>query len=280
MDIMTRIITFFLGLPTLLLSLSVQNSMADQLPLWEAKIGIGVLNAPIYRGAKDRVTLGAPYPYVIYRGERFSIDERGMHSWLFKSDRAKLDISFAGGLPVPRDGDGPRAGMPKLDTTVEIGPEFQYRLWRKSDHQQLWLRIPVRAVVSLGDKVKHRGWTFAPFLDYRLNFGKNKKWKLKFGFGPQYANANYHDYYYGVDSRYVTPERPAYEGKSGYSGFRFTTRLSRSFGSYWLGIVIRQDTLKDAVFTDSPLVETDSYSIFAIAMSWTFLKSKTYVDHD
>lgn len=53
-------------------------------------------------------------PYLIYRGERFKLDDRGMRGRIFQTDRAKLDLSLAGGVPVPRAADGVRAGMPGL----------------------------------------------------------------------------------------------------------------------------------------------------------------------
>ncbi|MFZ5595103.1 MAG: MipA/OmpV family protein [Pseudomonadota bacterium] len=92
-----------------------------KLPLWELGAGVVGLNLPYYRGSDEEVSYFVPYPYLIYRGARLKVDEvEGARSRVFQSDRTKLDISLAGGVPVPRDA-GVRAGMPGLDPTVGWG---------------------------------------------------------------------------------------------------------------------------------------------------------------
>jgi hypothetical protein len=43
-------------------------------------------------------------------------------------------------------------------------------------------------------------------------------WDLNLGIGPIFADASYHDHFYGVASEFAAPQRPAYDGEGGYSG--------------------------------------------------------------
>jgi len=56
--------------------------------------------------------------------------------------------------------------------------------------------------------------------------------------------------------------------------------LSKRFTDMWVGASVREETLHDAVFADSPLVARDHYFSAGIAISWIFARSDTLVDVD
>jgi len=249
---------------------------AQELPLWEFGLGAGALRAPDYRGAADRTTYIAPIPYLIYRGRRVQVDREGVHGDLYRAGRVKLDWSAAAGLPAKSRADGPRAGMPDLDPTGEIGPSLEIRLHRDATADREWsLRLPLRAVVATDlRRAEGAGWVFAPnvHLDMqRLGAG----WQGSLAFGPMYASEAYHDYYYEVVPAFATATRPAYDAKSGYSGSRVTLTLTRRFDGFWVGVFARYDTLAGAAFADSPLVQKKESFMVGVGVAWVFARSDT-----
>jgi outer membrane protein len=256
---------------------------AFHLPLWELGAGIGVLNAPYYRGSKTEASIVLPVPYAIYRGDIFKVDrEEGVRGMLFQSERVNVDLSFAGNIPVPDTEDSARTGMPSLDALLEFGPELEINLWRSEKrNQNIWFKIPYRLVFSIGDPLmEYQGWTLSPYINYKINVRQSDAlMRYSISLGPIFADSKYHDYFYQVSPEYVTPERQAYQASSGYSGSRITVSISRNSKKYFAGIFARYDNLDNAVFVDSPLVETNDYFIFGVAFAWIFVNSETRVPH-
>ena len=242
---------------------------AQSLPRWEVGIGVSVLSLPYYRGAASGRSYVLPFPYVKYRGEHLRVDEEGIRSYLFRSDRVKLNFSLAGGVPVPSDGNSIRHDMPRLDPTVEIGPSLEILLSKPAEsNRSLWLKIPVRAALSVGwGNIDHQGWVLAPYIEYVVRQGNpSAPWIIDLSAGPQFADRAYHDYFYEVPTAYATASRPEYHPDAGYSGSRMTLSLQKRWGDYWLGAFIRYDTLQGAVFSDSPLVEQRHYLALGAAV--------------
>lgn len=263
---------------SLLLCLLSMAASAQERPLWELGMGVATLNLPYYRGADATKSYALPYPYLIYRGEYLNVDRDGVRGWLFRSDNLNLDLSLAGGVPVPSDRNGPRSGMPDLDPTVEFGPSLEYRLWHSEDRRyNAWLRLPLRGAFAIGNSINHEGWLFAPYFEViRHDFGRSG-WMNSLSFGPLFADAAYHDYFYGVAPQYASADRPVYEGRGGYNGSRLTLMSGKTFNQLWLMAFLRLDSLNGAAFADSPLVATRRYHIAGVALTWIFSRSETLV---
>ena len=260
-----------------------QISHAYHLPLWELGLGAGMLNAPHYRGSKTQANIFLPVPYAIYRGDIFRVDrEEGVRGMLYQSKHLNLDLSFAGNIPVPDAEDSARAGMPGLDLLVEAGPEMEISLWHSETRDQnLWFKIPYRFVFSVGDPfLQYQGWTLSPYINYKINVRQSSAlMRYSVSVGPIFAGSKYHNYFYEVNPEYVTPERQVYHADSGYSGSRITVSIARNARKYFIGVFARYDNLDNAVFADSPLVQTTDYFIFGIAFAWVFTTSDTKVHH-
>lgn len=257
--------------------------LSQQLPLWELGVGFGALHLPYYRGSDTTTNFVIPFPYLVYRGDRFNIDESGVHQRLFKSDNVKLELSLAGGVPVASgDTKSVRNGMPDLDPTVEIGPSLEIRLWENNINQRsLMLNLPLRATASVStSKIDHQGYSFSPYLEYVLRSRTPGSWKVGLAFGPLYADEEYHNYFYEVEPEFATPSRPEYHSEGGYSGSRITLTVQKNIADVWLGAFLRYDSLREAAFQDSPLVTSDYYHAFGFAVTWVFAKSKTLVKVD
>lgn len=265
-----------LRLGTLLLLTS--SSLAQERPLWELGAGVVTLNLPYYRGSAVERSYAIPYPYLVYRGEYLNVDKDGMRGWLYRSEKLNLDLSLAAGVPVPSIQNGPRAGMPDLDLTIEFGPSIEYHLWHSEDHRRnAWLRLPLRSAFAINNSLPHQGWVFAPYVELsRQDFGR-RGWTNRLAFGPLFADTAYHDYFYSVAPQYATASRPAYKAHGGYSGSRITLLSSKTFDQLGLSAFLRFDTLKGATFVDSPLVERRHYRIVGVALTWIFARSETFV---
>ncbi len=255
-------------------------SSAQQRPRWELGIGVAAFQLPYYRGSKVSRAYALPFPYIVYRGEHFKIDDEEISGEMYKSEKVVLDLSLGGGVPVPKVDEGPRQGMPGLDVTFEIGPSPEFRLWqgRQNKNKNIWLHLPVRAAFSIGsDGINHQGWVFSPFIEYTKKKFNASDLEHFIAFGPLFANDRYHDYFYGVDPIYATSTRPAYQGRGGYSGSRITLRTEKRYENMALSVFLRLDTLNNAVFLDSPLVETKDYYMLGFTVSWIFNRSDELV---
>lgn len=265
----------------LLLALFSPPTQAGQFPLWEAGAGVAAINFPDYRGSNERQSYLLPIPYLIYRGDFLKMEDQRVRGLFYRSDRAEIDVSINGSVPVKSKDNEARRGMPDLDPTLEIGPSLNFFLHRSSDKKaKLDLRLPLRAVIATDfSHVSDVGWIFQPNLnlDIKDPLGYNG-WKLGLLAGPVFADRRYHQYIYGVDAAFATADRPAYTARGGYAGSQFVAALSKRYPSYWVGSFVKWDTLKGAVFEDSPLVKTKQYFTAGIAVSWIVGRSKTMVE--
>lgn len=256
---------------------------SQHLPRWELGAGLGYLHAPHYRGSRESENYFLPFPYMVYRGEKIKADRDGIRGKLAQWGNTHVNLSFAGNIPVSKS-SGARQGMPGLDLVLELGPSVNIDLWSRN-HQKLerkfLLKMPLRSVVSIGDPVMdYQGVVFSPYFQLQNKFRyPTSVWRFNISAGPIFADERYHDYFYQVESKYVTAQRSEYDAKGGYSGSRLTLSFTRNAKNIYLGSFVRYDYLKSATFLDSPLVETDRYLVFGIAISWIMTRSTELAPH-
>ena len=246
-------------------------------PLWELGVGIGGLRLPHYRGSDQSHTRVLPLPYVVYRGEVFKADRGGARAVLLKTDRVDFDLSIAASPPTNSRDNRARAGMDSLSPTVEIGPNLNYTLARGAAWK-VDLRVPLRAAVTVSSHPRSIGWVAAPnvTLDLRLDDG----WQLGLLAGPEYASRRFNGYYYDVPAAQATAARPAYEAPGGAAGGRLLAALSRRHDNGFAGVFVRYDTVRGAVFENSPLVRRRDNLSFGVAFSWVLAASGRRVATD
>lgn len=142
------------------------NSQAEELPLWELGLGLGALHQPYYVGTKQNRTFAFPVPVPIYRGKVLKSDDEGMRAELLNNDRYKLDLSLDFNLAIDSDDVDLRAGMPDVDSRLQVGPSLAVKL-AEGEHDQWLLNLPLRASIGVGSNgVDESGVTFAPNLTY------------------------------------------------------------------------------------------------------------------
>lgn len=259
--------------------LACRPAAGAELPLWEAGLGAGVFHFPDYRGSDEQRGYLLPVPIVVYRGEHFKADRRGIRSELFQSERVKFNISFGASLPVNSSRNAARAGMPDLEPSVEAGPSLEFALWRSAGGDLLELRVPMRAAVTLESPPQGIGWVATPNINLDLRGrGRLRGWNFGLLAGPVYGSRRQHEYFYSVAPEFATPERPAYAAPGGYGGLQFIAATSRRFEGYWVGAFLRADSLRGAVFEASPLVRKDTYVAAGVAIAWVIGRSSERVE--
>ena len=253
---------------------------AKQKPLWEAGLGVGAVTFPDYRGSDRKQTYVLPMPYFVYRGEFLKADRNRLRGRFFDSDRVELNVTMNASAPVDSKDNATRRGMPDLKPTVEIGPSLDLTLWRSGNQRaKLDLRLPLVTGVTIEGSPQSTGWQFSPRVNLDLQDPAGMRgWNLGLVAGPLFGDRRQHQYFYSVAQPYATPERSPYPARPGYAGVQFLVALSKRFPSYWVGGFLRYDTLRGAVFGDSPLVRRNSYLAGGIAMAWIIGESSRMVD--
>ncbi|RJG07659.1 MipA/OmpV family protein [Noviherbaspirillum cavernae] len=262
--------------------LTLPAAHAEQLPLWEAGLGVATISLPNYRGADESGTYVLPAPYFVYRGDFFKADRDGIRSVFFESERVEVNISLNATLPVDSKDNPARRGMSDLKPTIELGPTASFTLWRTpGDKVKLDLRTPVRAAITIESSPKTIGWVFSPNLNLDIKDPAGLAgWNLGMLAGPLFQSRKYNDYFYSVGAADATAARPAYSAPGGYAGSQFTMAMSKRFPRYWVGGFLRYDTLGGAAFEDSSLVRKRSAVSAGVAVAWVFGESSTRVEAD
>lgn len=248
---------------------------SDQ-PLWELGLGAAALTLPHYRGSDQSHNWLLPVPFAVYRGEIFRATRDGARAVLLETARFDFDVSVAATPPTRSSDNQARSGMPDLDATGEIGPNLNVTLARGAGWE-VQLRLPVRAVVTLGSDVRGIGWTVSPMLNLDL---EPQDWNVGIQGGPVAASRAYHAHFYDVDPAYATAGRPAYSAPGGSAGWTFTAGASRRYGELWVGGFVRAENLSGASFVASPLVRRRDNLAFGLALSWVLVTSEQRVADD
>lgn len=251
---------------------------AEEKPLWEVAVGAGTINQPYYVGSKETRTVNFPVLYPIYRGDLFKADDKGIRAELLNNSRYKLDISSDFNFAVDSDNIEARQGMDDIGNLLQLGPSLQTTLKKDNSH---WLRFNFSgrlASTFTENSFRYSGYTITPQFSYRYSFNiLENPWRALIAANVEYGSAEYHDIYYGVDEEFATADRPAYKTTSGYSGYGLTTSLSHRSNRQLLVFFARYKNISDAVYFDSPLVETDESLSVGMLYSYFLFKSKTLI---
>ena len=255
------------------------SAAAQEKPLWEIGLGVSALQLPAYRGASETRTDVLPIPYLVYRGDQFKVEKGGVRGVLFDSERLEVNISLAASPPVNSRDVKVRDGMPDLNSSLELGPSVDIKLWHSSGQDaKLKLFLPVRAAMTLERDPKFIGWQVTPRLNLDVTnpFG-HKGWTLAVVGGPVFGSREQHDYFYSVAPQYAAASRAAYDAKAGYAGMQVLSALWKRFPSFWMGGFLRYDDVGGAVFENSPLVTQKSGFSGGVAMTWLLGQSSKMV---
>jgi len=249
-------------------------AQAETLPKLELGLGVASQYLRDYRGSTESQVQMLPIPFLVYRGEIFQADRDEVRGRFIRGINWELNASAEAALNGGSPDNKKREGMPELNSAFEVGPSLNFNLSGKNFAEGWSLRLPFRAVFAVDLKsVEPIGFNANPKFTYRkpdLFWG----WNGKLDLGLLWATRDYHDYYYSVDTHYVTDDRPFYLASDGYSGSYTKFSLKQRFGQWWVGWNLRYDYLGGTTFEDSPLMETEHYFSTALAFGCYFWRSK------
>lgn len=256
----------------------------DMRPVWEVGVLAAAFNSPEYPAAGQNQTNAIPAPYFIYRGETLRIGD-GSIARAVAIDKSwyELDLSLAGSFNANSEDNEARAGMPDLDFIFELGPQLRLRLSKFEFEQhgkgELFLNLQVRAAFSTDfSGIDKRGYVLQPVLSYRQRGLLSEKTALSVSLSPTWATEKLQDYFYQVNSNFVTDQRQAYDAKSGYLGTDLSVGLSFNTTEYIRIFTFARVSLHlGAVNTESPLFKDKSTYAFGVGMVWRLRESEERV---
>jgi outer membrane scaffolding protein for murein synthesis (MipA/OmpV family) len=256
----------------------------DMRTVWEVGVFAAAFSSPEYPAAGQRQTNVIPAPYFIYRGETLRIGD-GSIARAVAIDKSwyELDLSLAGSFNANSEDNEARVGMPDLDFIFELGPQLSVRLSKFEFEQhgkaELFLNLQARAAFSTDfSGFNKRGYVFQPEFSYRQRGWLSEKTALSVRVSPTWATEKLHDYFYQVDSDFVTETRSAYDAKSGYLGTDLSVGLSfNATEDIRIFTFARASLHSGAANEDSPLfMEKSTYS-YGVGMVWRLWESEERV---
>ncbi len=122
--------------------------------------------------------------------------------------------------------------------------------------------------------ITYQGLVFAPSMSVRYYFDDSKFNSLILSLTRSYTTHQIQEYYYQVERKDVTPERPLYDARSGYMGS--SAGLAYIYEKEHLGIYsgISMNSYVGAANAGSPLHKADyTYAAF-LGVSYLFYQSE------
>jgi outer membrane scaffolding protein for murein synthesis (MipA/OmpV family) len=268
-------------------NLAAQQEIAledDMRPVWEVGVFAAAFNSPEYPAAGQNQSNVIPSPYFIYRGETLRIGE-GSIARAVAIDKSwyELDLSLAGSFNANSEDNEARAGMPDLDFIFEFGPQLKLRLAKFEFEQhgkgELFLNLQARAAFSTDfSGLDKRGYVFQPVFSYRQRGWLSEKTALSISLSPTWATEKLHDYFYQVDSDFITDQRSAYDAKGGYLGTDLSVGLSfNATKDIRIFTFARASVHSGAENQESPLFKEKSTYAYGIGMVWRLWESEQKV---
>ncbi len=251
------------------------HAQQQTLPKWEIGLGPGLVSYPDYPGSKEQNNLIVPFPYITYRSDAFTIDQREIKKPLYEYRNLEFDLSVSGTIPVSSKDNKAREGMDDLDGSIGIGPVVKARLYR-NDLNEFKFEWPVRWVLASDfQSIHEEGFFSSPgfYYYFRQGFSARERLKITLGARADFATARNNNYFYGVDDDEATAVRPAYKSTGGFAGLAYVFSLNWHVNDFWLGGFYRLRDLSGSVYENSPLMETTRSETFGFAITWNFYQS-------
>ncbi len=256
------------------LALVTSGSVYAEKSQWELGIGLAVLDIPFYPGSSQSKTYVVPVPHVLFRSEKFEVDN-GLQATFLKTPKIRIDLSADFGVPVNSEESTARQGMPNIDLVLQIGPSVEITLAGgrfKPSHTRL--ELPVRMAVATDFRSAQQvGWIFEPRLTYETRRPDKTGFAYLFSGGLRFATEKYHDFYYQVDPAFATPLRPAFDAKQGYGGLFIDAIANWRTDHLIYFAFVRYQNLSGATYVDSPLVEQTDYFFIGGGLTWVFARN-------
>lgn len=244
-------------------------------PLYEFGLVGGAAFVPDYPASDQGRMRYLAVPQFRYRGLRLRSDEEdSLKARILLNPLYGFDLSGAGAFSANSNKNEARKGMKDLDWMGEIGPRFYVFLVRT---QKLWVRLffPVRMAFSTDLRsTTYQGLVFAPALNTRYYFDDSKFNSVILGLTRIHTTHQIQEFYYEVEPKYATPERPVYHAESGYMGSSLSLAYiyEKNHTGIYMGGAL--NSYKGAANAGSPLHKAEYTFAAFIGFSYLFYQSE------
>ena len=230
--------------------------------------GLGSASLPHYPGSDENEDYFLPLPYIDFRSDRLSVNDKGLNAELINNNIIQLDFDITGSFSVSSDDNTARKGMPDLGFFVEIGPQVSLRLIQKQNYY-ISLDIPVRASYELlgedeafDDKfVQDAGYLLEPRVHYEA---KGENISFDFDVGILWASEDYQSKFFSVNQEFATNDRVFYKARSGLMGHRLSTTFKYEKDNWLILSYLKYIDLSQGKNELSPLIKKDDYLLGGI----------------
>jgi outer membrane scaffolding protein for murein synthesis (MipA/OmpV family) len=247
-------------------------------PLWEAGVGGFAGAVADYPGSNQYRVRGLPLPFFIYRGDLFSSD---VHGPRLQKSSGIVEWEFSGGGSLSSNSTGgARAGMPNLDTLLEVGPKARITVAKPTDSSRVTVDLALREAIAtnFSSRFRAQGQLLAPDIAYDERAILGTQWSGRASLEAQFATADLQRYYYEVEPQYARAGRPAYDARAGYLGATLSiTAFRQVTRSFIVFVGLDLDNYDGAANVDSPLLRTRNDLGAAVGFAWSIGQSKQQV---
>lgn len=237
----------------------VKTEVAKDPSKWALGVGTGWLHD--YPGAGQGRIRFLPFP--VYRGSFFRVDRiTGVSGEVYNDSKLDFSWNFIFQFPTDSDSIPVRRGMPNLDWLLSLGPQVEYN-FLQTQHHKFFFRFPIRAntCTNFADRTRFCGIAFSPGVRHSIWYKNVGEFTIRaeaFWYSSEYSQ-----YYYEVQSEYVTPLRQAYHAQAGFLGFVYGLFHSIPFDGWELSSSASVYDYNMNVNQDSPLfVLKTNFAVF------------------
>lgn len=231
---------------------------------WAIGVGTGWLSD--YPGAAQGRVRFLPFP--VFRGDLLRLDRiEGMSGDLAKNSRFDFSWNFIFQFPTNSSSIPVRTGMPNLDWLLSLGPQMKYYIFRGSRHRTFF-RFPIRfnTCTNFSTRTQFCGVAFNP--GFRHAWFLGPLGEITFRWETFTNTSEYQQYFYEVNPRYATADRPAFHARAGFTGFVYGMFHSIPFDGWSFSTSANIYDYSWAINQDSPLfVHKTNYALF---LAFTF----------
>ena len=260
-----------------LISLICFNAIAQEdedKPLWEFGVIAAGFYTPEYPASDEQHFNPIVVPYFVYRGDILRIENGSAKAVVVENESFELDISFNAAFSASSNETSIRQNMPDLDYLFEVGPQLivpidSYEFKNNSKGKLLFNGKLRGAFATDLSSIDHKGYVFQPELAYEHSHLLDGRLVYRIKVAPTWVTEELNDYFYQVDSQYVTETRPFYDAEKGYIGTSITANLDYQITeAVKLFGFVKFDFHSGAKNSESPLFGSNQTYSFGAGISW------------
>jgi len=245
-------------------------------------LGVGYGIVPHYPASDQSSSKSLALPVIVYRGDILKSDqEEGTRAELYTSRELDINLSFGARFSNDSKDNRARVGMSDLNYILEVGPSINYKILREKKKRLFTLQVPLRFTTETNFKMyNYLGVVFEPEIKLQFFNAGVPNLNLTSSLSLEFFSDRIAKYFYEVESRYATIERPSYDSRAGFSTVTLGQSVSYDYRDYKIVAGVNYNDYSFSENRNSPLYKTkNNYSVFS-ALIWFFYEKQSVRDID